>query len=292
MTDLFGTQESGEYAAIQDAYEGKFAQRSGVPYIQHIDEGLWVLDQIGASQNARLAYCLHPLCQGDSDLGTFDSTLASSPQVLMAAIEYRNTANAYLSHHWAEPNRVAKTSPLSDVNEMLLADKVQNFKDFEVHHLGTHPNSDALNAYFREWLKTLGVGIGVYRYFANGLKQRFPIRPGHATCLDADMSDSPLNAAKVRRLLVKKFPASKESKSRIRGMKEFSQGFTATNDDLVVIVRDRASSLSRSEASRIASDERVGTYAEFLRDAGFTVTQYSGGGLFPRQQLLVNQPEE
>ena len=42
---------------------------------------------------------------------------------------------------------------------MLVADKVQNYKDFLIHHRATHPNADRLEAYFRQWLQRLGVSI-------------------------------------------------------------------------------------------------------------------------------------
>lgn len=161
---------SPEYAAIAAHYEGQTAARSGVTYLQHIDEGLWVLDQIGASPVARLAYCLHPLCQGDDDLAAFDPSLASTPEVLVAAIEYRNVANRHLSNHHGVESRGPRLSPLLDVNEMLIADKVQNRKDFEDHHAQTHPKTERLAAYFADWLAALGVSEERYETFATALR--------------------------------------------------------------------------------------------------------------------------
>ena len=153
------------YQAISEHYEGKFAKRTGLPYIKHIDDGLRVLDAIEASDNAKAAYCLHPIVQGDEDLAVFMDRLESGdelyvqfgPQVLVLAVEYRNCANRYLSMHHGKDTRVPRLSPLADVNDMLIADKVQNYHDFMARHHGTHPNSDTLYDYFHAWFDVLGV---------------------------------------------------------------------------------------------------------------------------------------
>jgi len=53
------------YELISVLYEGKFAERSQVPYINHIDEGLVILNAINASDYAKAAYCLHPVVQSE-----------------------------------------------------------------------------------------------------------------------------------------------------------------------------------------------------------------------------------
>ena len=58
------------YHAIQAFYGDRRAQRSGVLYIQHINEGLLVLEAIQATLPACQAYCLHPIVQGDTELTT------------------------------------------------------------------------------------------------------------------------------------------------------------------------------------------------------------------------------
>lgn len=42
-----------------------------------------------------------------------------------------------------------------DLNDMLLADKIQNRKDFRMYHLGKHERSDELEAYFNLWIEWL-----------------------------------------------------------------------------------------------------------------------------------------
>ena len=57
-----------EISLIKNFYGDKTAKRSGVPLINHINEGLIVLDFIKASDIAKKAYCLHPLVQSDKNL--------------------------------------------------------------------------------------------------------------------------------------------------------------------------------------------------------------------------------
>lgn len=88
------------YQTIQAFYADRRAKRSGIFYIQHINEGLLVLDAISATLPARQAYCLHPIVQGDTELRTaFQSTsvLYQYPIDLCAvalAIDYRWVANS------------------------------------------------------------------------------------------------------------------------------------------------------------------------------------------------------
>ncbi|WP_437969795.1 hypothetical protein WMF04_11090 [Sorangium sp. So ce260] len=58
-------------------------------------------------------------------------------------------------------------SPLEEVNHLLRADKIQNYKDFLLHHRGTHPRRVELDRYFNQWLARLGVSRDeLARWFA------------------------------------------------------------------------------------------------------------------------------
>lgn len=168
--------------AVADFYGAQVAHRSQVPLINHIKEGLIVLDAIGATQAAKDAYCLHPLFQPDDGLvdnlhraGEFD------PYVMVLVMEYRARANAALSDRvtwhraghaqWNGPP--ATPGPLPEVRDMLVADKVQNYADFLIYHANSHVRAQELDFYFRHWLDALG--ISKIRY--NELAQRMKAQP-------------------------------------------------------------------------------------------------------------------
>ncbi len=157
------------YLAIAEFYGEQRAARSQVPLISHINEGVQILDTLGASTIAKEAYCIHPMLQEDATLrrslapDSIFSKWALDPAPVVLAMEYRSVANAYLSQHYQSEADYIGLSALTDVNNMLIADKVQNCKDFEIYHLGKHENSDILMHYFENWLRRLGVSQARYR---------------------------------------------------------------------------------------------------------------------------------
>lgn len=50
-----------EYYLIKGYYFDRRAKRSNVFLINHIEEGLVILDVMGASEKAKKAFCLHPI---------------------------------------------------------------------------------------------------------------------------------------------------------------------------------------------------------------------------------------
>lgn len=164
--------------AIEAFYGNRTAERSGVPLMNHIWEGLHVLKAIGASQAAKDAFCIHPLFQADDDLKEHLGLLQGfSPYVMMLVMEYRSFANAALSKRVAH-NRgfsqwigeLPSPGPLPEVRDMLIADKVQNYADFRIHHLGKHERSAALDFYFKLWLEMLGVDRSQYNELVEKMK--------------------------------------------------------------------------------------------------------------------------
>jgi hypothetical protein len=147
-----------ELQTITDYYGNTQAERSQVPLINHIHEGLCVLQAIRASGMSKKAFCIHPIVQNDvttvdlSDVNLFVYRLAE---------EYKHKANSYLCN--THTDHVTTTNQLKlilgrtskDCLHMLYADKIQNQKDFMLYHYKKHPRSKELNNYFNLWLKFL-----------------------------------------------------------------------------------------------------------------------------------------
>ncbi len=147
-----------EYDTIDAHYGDRRAERSGILYMQHIDEGCAILKHMGCDLDTIDAFCYHPIVQSDADL--LDTIRFSrypvKSKTLTLALEYRQFANAYLAHRKIESISEFQLSPLSQVNQMLVADKIQNFKDLQLHNRGHH-NFEGLTKYFENWHEKLGI---------------------------------------------------------------------------------------------------------------------------------------
>lgn len=164
---MYYVKDSIEYGLIKEFYGTDCANRSGVPLINHIDEGLAILEWLGASRAAMGGYCLHPMVQNEIDHNDNIDSLEAIPEIecsLELALRYRQFANAYLcrpgTDTWDIPviRRVLVNAAglmNKQVNYMLIADKVQNQKDFLKYHYGTHARSEQLKKYFENWLVVL-----------------------------------------------------------------------------------------------------------------------------------------
>lgn len=155
MNDI---KNSNEYHAIKVEYGDDKAKRSQVPLINHINEGLDVLDMIVATDNAKLAYCIHPLSQSGKDV--------SWSTVSTLAYEYAYFANKFLCNEDTDYIKDIVTLDhhlhndidyriSDDCIDMLIADKLQNRKDFILYHGLTHDRSQQLYRYFNLWLEYL-----------------------------------------------------------------------------------------------------------------------------------------
>ncbi len=149
------------YSIIEEFYGDREAQRSGIPLIYHILDGLIVLDHIGASAVVENAWCIHPIVQSDDDFRReiFDYNLVGADSsAIVLAVEYRNVANSYLSADYRDFGSVQictlrdRLADFKMIRQMLIADKIQNYKDFKAQPAGTYVNEAVLEAYFNEWI--------------------------------------------------------------------------------------------------------------------------------------------
>lgn len=155
--------DTDEYEIMESRYGDNKTKRSDQYLINHIDEGLSILNTIGASDLAKKAYTVHPIYQSDEDLikillewNDYGYVPLDNMTTLLA-MEYRSVANNYLSTRTIDSIDDIRLSPLKDVNDMLIADKVQNYKDFILYHQDTHPRSKELYLYFHNWFKKLNI---------------------------------------------------------------------------------------------------------------------------------------
>lgn len=164
------------YELISDHYGDKCAKRSKVRLMNHIDEGIAILQKLGADESTIDAYTVHPLFQDDSALESNEKSMSLlSGDVMGLVMEYRRVANDFLPSKISKynddeiiPDHSISLSPLTRVNTMLIADKVQNRKDFLLYNYN-HERSDELDYYFKYWLSSLGVSEEQYNRLIHGI---------------------------------------------------------------------------------------------------------------------------
>lgn len=169
--------DTNAYKAIHDFYhdtEGKVlrANRSGVSYMNHIIEGAYFLTEVMPTSDEFVeAFLVHPIFQ-DPDIPVeiiqlYVDKFELSTAVVCAALQYRKAANSFL------PKDVytGRQPPVifdQGIKFMLIADKIQNLKDFLKYFDKTSPRYKPLQTYFETWLAVLGAHTMAY---ANGLPQ-------------------------------------------------------------------------------------------------------------------------
>lgn len=150
------------YEIISEFYGDRQTERSKIKLMAHINEGLEILHILRVNYETKSAYCLHPLFQDDALLyqsypkitnGAWWDRLVTRNSLVLV-MEYRNVANLYRKEHYL-PGTVPTLSPLREVNQMLIADKLQTFKDFMRYRYATHPDAHDIHDYFRSWAQAL-----------------------------------------------------------------------------------------------------------------------------------------
>lgn len=156
-----------EYELIKAHYKDRVAKRSGLPLMNHIDEGLLILDALGSGEEAKRAFCLHPLLQDNFMTPGQLALYNGLPDVVLYAEQYAEVANAYLPKHYRSYKDKLPAIPNITVHFMLIADKVQNFKDFyrsfrNNKHLLTENSYQTLLDYFDNWFLYLDISPASY----------------------------------------------------------------------------------------------------------------------------------
>lgn len=153
-----------EYELIKKYYEYKVAKRSGIPYINHIDEGLLLLNyKLRAKDSvSHRAFCLHPFYQDNIRI---DTTKISGHSTRVAYF-YSIIANTFLRHNYKNNNDLSHWIPSyhsvlcndksSNVYNMLYADKIQNYKDF-MKHYNSYSEAESIEEYFLWWFDVLKI---------------------------------------------------------------------------------------------------------------------------------------
>lgn len=143
------------YLIIEQFYGDTRAKRSGVLMMNHINEGLNVMRALNATPCACAAYCLHPITQNNCPE---DWMLEREvpPYIWEVAYAYSAAANSFLPSHIPQGKSAPMLKLSADLRTMLIADKIQNSKDFYLYHSNTHENAATLRAYFSSWLHFLG----------------------------------------------------------------------------------------------------------------------------------------
>lgn len=143
------------YHFIKDYYKDKCAKRSGLPYINHIEEGLAVGVYLDCQPEALEAYMLHPIFQDEIE-SQFDLS-EIEPNILQLAKDYATVANAYLPYSGSRQEAEAALKDVENTfytTQMLAMDKIQNYKDFKLYN-SNHPNAELLTKYFEDWFDIL-----------------------------------------------------------------------------------------------------------------------------------------
>ena len=181
-TEYYMNELTKCFNLIKGHYKNNTTERSGIFLMNHITEGLKVLDYLKADITTKAAFCLHPLMQSDLDFYKYITNLKKyrniSQKTQALTLEYRRAANSYLCTPYTDnydfndiDNNVKIV--LEETKLMLIADKVQNYKDFLLYHYGIHERSNQLNQYFINWLSYLGIDNSELINIRNAINNEF-----------------------------------------------------------------------------------------------------------------------
>ena len=169
----YGMNKYKYYSVIDNFYKGMSTSK-GVPYINHINEGINHLENMKVDDDVINAFILHPFVQCVNLKGTYKDCLLTEkelekhinifeiePEIAFELLLYRKYANSYLCRETTDNFSIHDAYRYLNnlINyqttvKMLIADKLQNFKDFLLYRQD-HPRKEFLNQYFTIWLNIL-----------------------------------------------------------------------------------------------------------------------------------------
>lgn len=149
--------------AIKNHYGTDCAKRSKVLLMSHVEEGVSILMAVQGNffTKEQAAFAIHPLIQNNVEF----NSRGIDKEIINLAQEYAFVANSYLCRPSTDFIKNQSDLAMYFHDEeiemslgcalMLYADKVQNKKDFMLHHWGKHKRSSELLRYFNTWINYL-----------------------------------------------------------------------------------------------------------------------------------------
>ena len=169
-----------EYDLAKTILSSRKTHRTGISHFVHVEEGLIILNNLTDDADTKGAFCLHPLIQKTSDfIDNYICLKDCSPISVALAVEYRWIANQG-TRYYLETNPGAKIilSEFLEINHMLIADKIQNRKDFLATFNRNDSEFDALDQYFKNWMEALKISEPEYGIHVELIDKR-TIRNSH-----------------------------------------------------------------------------------------------------------------
>ncbi len=177
---------------IETIYASRRTRRSKVPHRNHIDEGLMILQALQATQVEAEAFCLHAPAQisyhfgarptaasyrltepqGPRDTWLLQTRFPLAADAVALAWRFAVQAEAFRPNHLNDEIEPPSFTIDTAVRKLLIADKVQNRKDFERYHRDSHPRAPQLTQYFACWFALLEISEHVYQKMLAMLAQK------------------------------------------------------------------------------------------------------------------------
>lgn len=146
-------EEEIEYNYMKDLFSTSVSKRTKDLSTNPMEEGLAILNILESNHITKKAYCIHQLFHNDESLErSWDGNRFPNCDIksMLLAMEFRTL-------YKSKPNRngIIKLSPIKEVNEMMLAYKMQQYKNFEINGRGQTDNDELVESSFKNWIKQL-----------------------------------------------------------------------------------------------------------------------------------------